>query len=556
MTPKVYYAPRYYNYPNLDLLSLLFDPNEHCVAKDDTKVHIDAANTNNFLTRADCRTYAEQFAHGLRKHYGIGVNGHSQDVVVGFSTLQILLPLAFYGTIAAGGIFSTASHSFTAAELARQIKQGDATVLICSPDLKDIALQAADLCGLTTDRVLVLDSTYQSWSCKSVDGSNDIWSKERLTWKRITDSDELHNSIIGLLYSSGTTGVPKAVMLSHKMMVSQVWMSSQVGREWAIPRILNGDLQPGEMRTIAHLPAAHIAGVAGYFVSPIYAGGSCYWMGKYNWAKFRDYCKEHRITVFFTVPAIWARIAKSPDVTDHFATLEGGAGGAAPLDANLQQAAGRRAGIQLVGTYGMSETTGSVCTLPRGMEDNSGSVGIMHANTMFRLIDDDGNDVPEGQPGELWVKTPTCTRGYYNNPEATAAAFTDGWYMTGDILQQRGERGLWYVTDRKKELIKYKGIQVAPAELEGFLLSHALIEDAAVIGVPGEDTEVPRAYVVADQSKISAEQIQKLVKEKLAAYKQLRGGVRFIDEIPRNSVGKILRKDLRELAKREAGPRL
>lgn len=338
------------------------------------------------------------------------------------------------------------------------------------------------------------------------------------------------------------------------MMVSQVWISSQVAKEWAIPRVLSGELQPGQQRTIAHLPAAHIAGVAGYFVGPVYAGAECYWMKKYEWKKFIEYNRQHKITSFFTVPAIWARIAKSPDVTDHFNTLEGGAGGAAPMDADLCNSAGKRSGIQLAGTYGMSETTGSVCTLARGMQDNTGSVGIMHPNTTFRLIGDDGNDVPEGEPGELWVKGPTVTKGYYRNPEATKAAFVDGWYCSGDILQQRN--GLFYVTDRKKELIKYKGIQVAPAELEGLLLSHHLIDDAAVIGVPGEGTEVPRAYVVADKNKISEEEIKNFVKDRLAAYKQLRGGVVFIDQIPRSAVGKILRKDLRDSAKRELGPRL
>lgn len=340
-------------------------------------------------------------------------------------------------------------------------------------------------------------------------------------------------------------------MLSHRMMVSQVYISSQVAREWALPRVMTGELQPSPQRTLAHLPAAHIAGVAGYFVAPVYSGLECYWMGKYSWTKFLQYNKEHKITGFFTVPAIWARIAKSPDVTDQFETLEGGLGGAAPLDANLQRAAGKRSGIQLGGTYGMSETTGSVLTLARGMEDDTGSVGIMHPNCIFRLVDDDGNDVAEGEPGELWVQTPTMTKGYYRNPEATKAAFVDGWYCTGDILQQRGERGLWYVTDRKKELIKYKGIQVAPAEIEGLLLSHPLIEDAAVIGVPGEGTEVPRAYLVADKRKISEEDVKRLVADRLAPYKQLRGGVVYIKEIPRNAVGKILRKDLRDLAKKE-----
>ncbi|KAF2095906.1 acetyl-CoA synthetase-like protein [Rhizodiscina lignyota] len=555
MAPKIYYAPRYYSIPNLDLLSILFDPNEHCLSKNDAKIHIDAANTANYLTKAGCRKLLEQFAYSFRNKFGIGASGHSKDVIVGFSTLQILLPIAFYGTIAAGGIFSCASHSFTAPELARQINQGEAKVVLCSADLKDIAVEAAKSCGLGLDRVLVLDSTHGAWSFKSVDGKIDCWAEKRLTWKRITDPQELEDSIINLLYSSGTTGVPKAVMLSNKMMVSQIYIAGQTAREWATPRVLSGELKLGENRTIAHLPAAHIAGVAGYFVGPMYSGASCYWMKKYEWKKFIEYNRQHRITSFFTVPAIWARIAKSPDVTDHFDSLVGGAGGAAPMDADLCNSAGKRSGIQLVGTYGMSETTGSVLTLLPGVLDDTGSVGTMHPNTIFLLVDDDGNDVAEGQPGELWVKGPTLTKGYYRNPEATKAAFVDGWYCTGDIIQQRSN-GLWYVTDRKKELIKYKGLQVAPAELEGLLLSHPLIDDVAVIGVPGDGTEVPRAYVVANRDNISEEDIKNFVKGKLADYKQLRGGVTYIDCIPRNAVGKILRRELRDMAKKETRARL
>ncbi|KAH0845542.1 hypothetical protein AYO21_11910 [Fonsecaea monophora] len=550
MPPKIYYAPRYYTYPNLDLLSILFDPNDYAVGQEDTRVHIDAANTANYIDKARARVLTENFAHSFRHKYGIGANGHSKDVVVGFSSLQILLPIAFYGTLAAGGIFSCASHSFTAAELARQIKQGDAKLVVCSPDLVKVAVEAAQACGLGLDRVLVFDSTYRAWGFKSVDGKVDCWTDKRLTWKRITDPQELEDSIIVLLYSSGTTGVPKAVMLSHKMIVTQIVHASQTAREWATPRILTGELVPTQLRTIAHLPAAHIAGVAGYFVSPVYSGIECYWMHKYEWKKFLEYNRQHKITGFFTVPAIWARIAKSPDVTDQFATLKNGLGGAAPMDADLANSASKRTKIQVGGTYGMSETTGSVCTLPPGMTDDTGSVGVMHANTMFRLVDDDGNDVPEGEPGELWVKGPMVTKGYYKNPESTKAAFVDGWYCSGDILQQRSN-GLWYVTDRKKELIKYKGIQVAPAELEGLLLSHPLIEDAAVIGVPGEGTEVPRAYVVADKNKISEAEIKEFVKSKVAPYKQLRGGVVYLDQLPRNAVGKILRKDLRDMAKTE-----
>jgi 4-coumarate--CoA ligase len=141
--------------------------------------------------------------------FGIGANGHSKDVVVGFSSLQILLPIAFYGTIAAGGIFSCASHSYTAPELARQIQQGSSKLLICSADLVNVAVEAAKQCDLSLDRVLVLESEYGKWSLKSVDGKVNCWTEKSLTWQRITDPHELEHSIINLLYSSGTTGVPK-----------------------------------------------------------------------------------------------------------------------------------------------------------------------------------------------------------------------------------------------------------------------------------------------------------------------------------------------------------
>jgi 4-coumarate--CoA ligase len=182
-----------------------------CLSQEDTKIHIDAANTSNYLTKSDCRVRLEQFAHGLRTQYGVGASGPFKDVVVGFSDLQILLPIAFYGVIAAGGIFSCASHSFTAAELSRQIQQGGANLVICSSDLKDVAIEAAKMSGVPLERVLVLDSTYQNWSCKSIEGGKSLFGEKRLTWERITDPEVLENSIINLLYSSGTTGAPKGV---------------------------------------------------------------------------------------------------------------------------------------------------------------------------------------------------------------------------------------------------------------------------------------------------------------------------------------------------------
>jgi 4-coumarate--CoA ligase len=187
-------------------------------------------------------------------------------------------------------------------------------------------------------------------------------------------------------------------------------------------------------------------------------------------------------------------------------------------------------------------------------------------------------DVEIGQPGELWVRGPVVTRGYFNNPTATKESFHDGWFCTGDIAVNRG--GKFYIVDRKKvctgspnpkqkrqrtvpepgqfpntlsqELFKYKGLQIAPAELEGVLNTHPKIGESAVVGIPLEDgSEVPRAYVVADSKQISEDEIKDFIAKNLASYKQLRGGVVFVDELPKNAIGKILRRELRDIARNE-----
>jgi 4-coumarate--CoA ligase len=314
-----------------------------------------------------------------------------------------------------------------------------------------------------------------------------------------------------------------------------------------------------EYRTLAHLPTAHIAGIQGYLINPFYMGGPVYWMPKFDFNKFLEYNKKYRITFFFTVPPIYLLIAKSPAVTDQFATLEVAISGAAPLGKELQHAASAKLGgpgCFISQTWGLSETTGSATIMPFNMTDDTGSVSPLIPNMLARIVDDDGHDVEVGKPGEVLVTGPVVCKGYYNNPEADAESFTGQWFHTGDIAEFRN--GLFYIVDRKKELIKYKGMQVAPAELEALLINHDDIADAAVIGVLTEDghNEVPRAYVVADSSKISAQQIQEYVKANVANHKQLRGGVVFLDAIPKSPAGKILRKDLRLIAKRESGAKL
>ncbi|KAK5464975.1 hypothetical protein LTS15_001538 [Exophiala xenobiotica] len=540
--------------PKLDLLTLLFD-SEHGVAQDDTVLHLEAANPSNKITKSGLRDLVQRIAHGLRDQYGIGTNGRNKDVVTVISYGQILIPAVFFGVIAAGGVYSAASPSSTVSEFARQINIGTSRLVICSAEFKDLAAQAAKQCNVPPDRILVLESS-PSWSLKSLEGEVDGISDRKLNWERITDPEALKKSLITILWSSGTTGLPKGVMLSHENLVQEAYLVSLPGREWAVKQVEAGkELKP--YRTLAHLPISHIAGLFGYLVLPIYSGGLVVWMRKYEWSKLLQYVKEYEITAFYTVPSIYLRISKSPDVKDHFKTIDAASTGAAPMDSELQNAANSRLGTgeTLIGqTWGLSETTGAVTMMPRGQSDVSGSISPILQNVEIRMVDDNYNDVKPGQEGELLVRSPLVTQGYFNNPQATKEAFHDGWFCTGDIGVLRD--GKFYIVDRKKELLKYKGLQVAPAEIENLLITHPRIQEAAVVGVNLPDdpgTDLPRAYVVAKPSEISEEEVKDYVKQRLAPYKQIRGGVVFVEEIPKNAIGKMLRRELRERAKKELG---
>ncbi|KAF4551519.1 AMP-binding enzyme-like protein 24 [Elsinoe fawcettii] len=555
----VYHPDKIRDYPQVDILTLLFDhkvTNSKWRSHEGTVLHASADDPGQYITKADARKHTKRTAHALRKHFGIGANGPGKNVVTVISTGHFMVPLLFYGVIAADGIFSAVSAASTDKELTGLLNGAGCSLLVCNEATKDVAVKAADAAGLPKDRVVVTSDS-REWSLNRVSEPGiELLDDGELQWRKITDKKELAESLVVLIYSSGTTGLPKSVCISHENFVAECCLPADTMKERRA--VTNPNF---EYRTLAHLPIAHIAGIQGYFINPFYLGGTTYWMPKFDWPIFLEYNKKYRITFFFTVPPIYLLIAKSPDVTDQFDTLEQAISGAAPLGKELQYAASAKLGrgkTFISQTWGLSESTGSATVMPEGVKDDTGSVSALVPNVTARIVDDDGKDVPVGKPGEILLRGPVISRGYFNNPKANAEAYRDGWYCTGDIGYFNSSNGLFYIIDRKKELIKYKGLQVAPAELEALLLNHDLILDAAVIGVPIEDgyNEAPRAYVVADHKKISAEAIKKYIAENAASHKQLRGGVVFLDVIPKSPSGKILRKDLRELAKREKGPKL
>ncbi|KAK4502782.1 hypothetical protein PRZ48_006208 [Zasmidium cellare] len=522
---------------------------DRCSAQEDNLVHTCADNPRNGVTKAEARDVVRQIAYVLRHRFDIGRQGPGKDVVLATSSLSPFLPIVFYGIMAAGGVYSGASTAFSVGELVRQIKTAEAKLLICSKEYEKNMTAAAKECHVPPDRILVIDSSVpKQWKLLSSGFSQaDVlqsFGGRMMDWQRLSNLRDLTNTTACLLFSSGTTGLPKGVRLSHWNLVANNVFSMEAGARYKARRTREG--RPFTFRTIAHLPMAHIAGIQQFSINPFYMGGTAYWMPKYDFDKFIEYSRRYKTTYQLTVPPIWLQVAKSSKVTNHFDSLEIACSGAAPMGLELVKEISNKLGqgkIFMTQTWGTTETDGSITATDWDIRDETGSVGGILPNVKLRIIDDDDKDVQPGEIGEMLVSGPGVCQGYHNNPSATSAAFLDGFYRTGDVGYFKND--LIYLVDRKKELIKYKGLQVAPAELEDLLMSHPKIADAAVIGVQSKKygSEVPKAFVVA--SAVSGKEVMDFVKANLSGHKQLRGGVEFVDEIPKSASGKILRKELR-----------
>ncbi|KAL2821782.1 hypothetical protein BDW59DRAFT_181154 [Aspergillus cavernicola] len=520
------------------------------LTKESTILHAEAADPTNHITKAQARTITKCLAHVLRAEFGIGADGPGKDAVLCISLNQVLLPVVFYAIIGSGGVYAAASPALTTREVAKQLRQSKSQLVITCAENKAKALEAAQEGGIPLNRVLVLESMEHKRLLRDTVNPerNYLQSNAQLEWDLITDIGALEDTTICLLYSSGTTGPPKGVMLSHMNIVSEALFAQLILR----------DSRKGQShlnvpyRTVGHLPTAHIAGCLGYFITPAVAGGTVYWMSKFNIDEFIDYCKKYQVTFLSTAPPVYHAIVRSNRVIDHFKPLIRAESGAAPLSIELQEQAEKKLGCTISQRWGMTESTGSVTTMPWGESDSTGSISPLLPNARLRIVDEQTRDVDHQGEGEILLKGPMITKGYFDNPQATADAFTpDGWYKTGDIGVYKNRKV--HMVDRKKELIKYKGLQVSPVEVEGFLLAHDCVADVAVVGSPDPDAagnELPRAYIVLKAGKrVSEAELKEYVKSNLARHKQLRGGIVFVDEIPKSASGKILRRILRDQAR-------
>jgi acyl-CoA synthetase (AMP-forming)/AMP-acid ligase II len=464
-----------------------------------------------------------QLAGGVRRvAAGLAARGFAKgDVFAIYSPNVPEYALAFYGVSAAGGINTTISPLYTVDELVRQLTDSRARFLLTVPPFLPNALEAAGRSGV--EEVFVLG-----------EGEGATPFADLLTAGDTPPEVEIDpaNDLVVLPYSSGTTGVNKGVMLTHRNLVANVCQGE--------PALLAGE---GE-RLIAVLPFFHIYGLVVLMCAAISRGSTLVTMPRFDLEQFLGLLQEQRITRAYVAPPIVLALAKHPLVDKYdLSSLRSIFSGAAPLSASLEQACAERLGCEVIQGWGLTETSPVVTTnynTPEG--PRPGSVGVPLPNTEMRVVDPaTGADVSRGETGELLVRGPQVMKGYLNAPEATEAMLDpDGWLHTGD-LGTIDEQGYVFIVDRVKELIKYKGLQVAPAELEAVLISHPAVADAAVVRFPDEEAgEVPKAFVVAREA-VDPEELMAFVAERVAPHKKVRR-VEFVDEIPKAASGKILRR--------------
>jgi acyl-CoA synthetase (AMP-forming)/AMP-acid ligase II len=509
-------------YPDVDIPSMALTDFvlEHSARRGEKPALIDGPSGRTY-SHAEAARAIRAAAGGLAAR-GI-VKG---DVVALYAANVPEYAIAFHAVAALGAVCTTINPTYTVDELAFQLEHAAARALISGADVLDRAREGAARAGV--DELYVFGA--------GEDGATPFATLLDGDPAAAPDAPAGPEDLVALPYSSGTTGLPKGVMLTHRNLVTNVLQST------AQQPVTADDTLVGV------LPLFHIYGLSVVMNAVLRNGATLVTMPRFDLEGFLALVQEHRATKAHLVPPIVLALAKSPLVERYdLSSLQLVNSGAAPLSAELAQAAAARVGCPVVQGYGMTESSPVTHVTPLDPgRHRPGSIGPPVPNTECRIVDvASGTELGAGEEGEVCVRGPQVMRGYLDDPEATAATVDDdGWLHTGDI-GRADDDGYVVLVDRVKELIKYKGYQVAPAELEAVLLEHPAGAEAAVVGRPDEEAgEVPKAFV-ARAGDATAQEIMTFVAERVAPYKRLRA-LEFVDEIPKSPSGKILRRLLNE----------
>ena len=479
-------------------------------------------------------SYAQLSAAIKRTAAGLAQHGLGKGQV--FAIYSPNLPeyaVVFLAVASLGAVNTTVNPLYTAEELAHQLQDCNAKFLIAGDAFLDNARRAAAKAGL--EKIFVFGEA---------EGAIPFASLLESEGEPPEVNINVREDLVVLPYSSGTTGLPKGVMLTHYNLVANMCQTAGFTgvRRWEESETL-----------VAVLPFFHIYGMVVILLYSLAGGAAVVTLPRFDMEQFLSILEKYEVTLAPLVPPIVLGMAKHPVVDNYkLPKLERLFCGAAPLGEAVAREASQRLRCSILQGYGMTEMS-PVTHLSRDGEENVASIGLTVPNTEVKIINiETGEELGANQEGELMMRGPQVMKGYLNNPQATAESMVDGWYHSGDI-GYADEQGRFYIVDRLKELIKYKGFQVAPAELEALLLSHAGVADAAVIPSPDDEAgEVPKAFVVP-RGEATTEELMAYVAERVAPHKRIRR-MEFAEEIPKSASGKILRRVLVQKEREQATP--
>ncbi|WP_342318262.1 AMP-binding protein [Corynebacterium mayonis] len=487
------------SYPETDIYSLIFgELNEH----DAQLLAITELTTDNSVTYAELKAMAEAIAGELSAR-GIGAG----DVVTLQIPNSINFAAALLGILRIGAICNPVGMLMNQADVAHILEASESKLFIGPTNME----QVPQIFSMELEAIARRNRT-------APDIAVDV------------------DSVAAIPFSSGTTGLPKGVQLTHRNLVSNMLQTNYMMER-------NG-ITP-TTPTLTVLPFSHIYGFTVLLLTPLMNRQHLFTLPKFDMQQFLRAHKDHDIAMTFIAPPMAVALAKDETIDpEWFAASRLILCGAAPIDADTTRHVENRYGTKLIQAWGMTEAS-PVVTMNIHGETGIESVGMPVPDSEIRVVAlETTDDVARGEQGEILVRGPQVMKGYLNNDKANAEIFVDGWMRTGDIGYIDDTGGL-RIVDRAKEVIKYKGYQVAPAELEALLLGHPEVKDVGVVGADQGGLEIPHAFVVKrDGASVSEDELTEWVAERVTPYKKIRA-VTFIGEVPRNPSGKILRRELR-----------
>lgn len=542
--------PRRSPYPDLqipkcNILSYLFGDGSSLPNK---PIWIDAANPNHSLSLVQMLSWVKRFAVGLNR-----LRIPESRAVMVFCPNNLYIPMVYLAAAGSKRYFTGANPNYTISEVAYQMRTIEAAIVLIHPSLLKTGLAAAKEAGIPFNRIFQFSDTVVGRSPEGIDDWRTMLASEAESrnwqWDPL-EGQAAVDQICAINFSSGTTGLPKGVCITHHSLVSNASQASFIKFDTEHSKT------PREQEIwLSMLPMYHAFSQLWTINVAAKNGIPVYVMERFVFEDFLKYLERYHVTALQTVPPVVVMLSKRPEVSKYdLSSIEYILCGAAPLSKDVQNDVMKRLGCVIVQGWGMTETTALAIIIPGSKVDFTGSIGMCVPNTEAKLINETGQEIAGNETaGELLVRGPQIMKEYWGNVKATKESLDDGnWLHTGDIAIRRGDN--FWIVDRIKELIKVNGLQVAPAELEGLLLEHNDVADAAVVGITVHGEEMPRAYVVLQDTatgSVTEADIQGFVAGKVAKHKRLTGGVKFVEEVPKLPSGKIVRKLMREWSKRD-----